>query len=201
MSGGISWRRWRRPAARGCARAQALRSAAVLEHAAQAAPPAPRLRLDPAGFDLIAELKLRSPAQGALRGPDEDVPAAGRRLCPGRRRGRLGAHRAAALRRLARAPAQRRPRARRRAGVPAMRKDFLVDPYQVLEARAAGAGGVLVILRMLPRAATEALHRLRGRLPAVRAARGLRRRRHRAHARARGALRAGRAAPGRAQLP
>jgi len=36
-------------------------------------------------------------------------------------------------------------------GVPAMRKDFLVIPYQVLEARAAGAGGVLVILRMLPR--------------------------------------------------
>jgi indole-3-glycerol phosphate synthase len=34
--------------------------------------------------------------------------------------------------------------------VPAMRKDFLVDPYQVIEARAAGAGGVLVILRMLP---------------------------------------------------
>jgi indole-3-glycerol phosphate synthase len=32
-----------------------------------------------------------------------------------------------------------------------MRKDFLVDPYQVLEARAAGAGGVLIILRMLPR--------------------------------------------------
>jgi indole-3-glycerol phosphate synthase len=36
-------------------------------------------------------------------------------------------------------------------GLPAMRKDFLVDPYQVLEARAAGAGGILVILRMLPR--------------------------------------------------
>jgi indole-3-glycerol phosphate synthase len=34
-------------------------------------------------------------------------------------------------------------------GVPAMRKDFLVDPYQVMEARAAGAGGVLVIVRML----------------------------------------------------
>jgi indole-3-glycerol phosphate synthase len=34
-------------------------------------------------------------------------------------------------------------------GVPAMRKDFLVDPYQVLEARAAGAGGVLVIVAML----------------------------------------------------
>ena len=33
--------------------------------------------------------------------------------------------------------------------VPAMRKDFLVDPYQVLEARAAGAGGVLIIVAML----------------------------------------------------
>ncbi len=33
--------------------------------------------------------------------------------------------------------------------VPTMRKDFLVDPYQVLEARAAGAGGVLLIVRML----------------------------------------------------
>jgi indole-3-glycerol phosphate synthase len=38
-----------------------------------------------------------------------------------------------------------------------MRKDFLVDPYQVIEARAAGAGGVLVILRMLGRAQIEAL--------------------------------------------
>src|SRR5208283_1977213 len=36
-------------------------------------------------------------------------------------------------------------------GIPAMRKDFIVDPYQVLEARAAGAGGVLIILRMLSR--------------------------------------------------
>jgi indole-3-glycerol phosphate synthase len=33
--------------------------------------------------------------------------------------------------------------------VPVMRKDFLVDPYQVLEARAAGAGGVLLIVRLL----------------------------------------------------
>jgi indole-3-glycerol phosphate synthase len=30
-----------------------------------------------------------------------------------------------------------------------MRKDFLVDPYQVWEARACGASGVLVIVRML----------------------------------------------------
>ena len=33
--------------------------------------------------------------------------------------------------------------------IPVMRKDFLVDRYQVYEARAAGAGGVLLIVRML----------------------------------------------------
>lgn len=38
-----------------------------------------------------------------------------------------------------------------------MRKDFLVDTWQVLEARAAGAGGVLVILAMLDDAAVREL--------------------------------------------
>jgi len=42
-------------------------------------------------------------------------------------------------------------------GVPAMRKDFLVDPWQVAEARLAGAGGILIIVRMLDRAALLAL--------------------------------------------
>jgi len=119
-------------------------------------PPPPPLRLDASGFDLIAELKLRSPAAGQLRGAGEDVAArvgtyarAGAAAVsvltePSRFDGSL-AHLTAAVRALT-------PR-----GVPAMRKDFLVDPYQVFEARAAGAGGVLVILRMLPPGDTREL--------------------------------------------
>lgn len=128
---------------------------ATLLARALATPPAPRLRLSPLGFDLIAEVKLRSPALGALRGEDEDVAArvvqyatAGAAAIsvltePSRFDGSLE-HLQLAVRALG-------PRA------PAMRKDFLVDPYQVMEARVAGAGGVLVILRMIPPATTAAL--------------------------------------------
>jgi indole-3-glycerol phosphate synthase len=40
---------------------------------------------------------------------------------------------------------------------PVMRKDFVTDPYQVLEARAAGAGGILVIVTMLDDATVRTL--------------------------------------------
>jgi indole-3-glycerol phosphate synthase len=120
-------------------------------------PPVPRLRLSPQGFDLISEMKLRSTAVGALRDArcedvtqrvlayaDAGAAAVSVLTEPSRFDGDL-VH-------LAQAAAALAPH-----GIPAMRKDFLVDPYQVLEARAAGAGGVLLILRMLPRAALEAL--------------------------------------------
>jgi indole-3-glycerol phosphate synthase len=119
-------------------------------------PAPPRLRLQPGGFDLIAELKLRSPAVGQLKGPAENVAArvtayasAGAVAVsvltePTRFDGSLDHLRAAAQALLPLA-------------VPAMRKDFLVDPYQVIEARLAGAGGVLAILRMLPEPELEAL--------------------------------------------
>jgi indole-3-glycerol phosphate synthase len=132
------------------AQAQALESFAALEQRAKQTRRGAALRLSPAGFDVIAELKLRSPAAGQLGAAADDwlgrVSAYARGGAaavsvltePSRFDG--------SLQHLIQAAEVLAP-----LGVPAMRKDFLVDPYQVLEARAAGAGGVLVILRMLTR--------------------------------------------------
>jgi indole-3-glycerol phosphate synthase len=131
--------------------AQRLEPYADLERRAQATPRAAALSLSPAGFDVIAELKLRSPAAGRLG--DEGGDWLGRIAAYAR----AGAAAVSVLtepsrfdgclEHLRQAAAVLAP-----LGVPAMRKDFLVDPYQVLEARAAGAGGVLLIARMLSRA-------------------------------------------------
>jgi indole-3-glycerol phosphate synthase len=118
-------------------------------------PAAPRLVLR--GFDLIAEVKLRSPAMGLLKAAaDEDV---GERVS---RYARAGAAAVSILTEPSRfdgslADLAAGSRALAPLAVPAMRKDFLVDGYQVLEGRVAGAGGVLAILRMLPRADLEEL--------------------------------------------
>jgi indole-3-glycerol phosphate synthase len=137
-------------------RARAECSLAALEARAQRTPPPPPLRLDPRGFDLIAELKLRSPAAGRLRTADEDLSA---RVAAYARAGACAVSVLTEPRRfdgtlahLAAASAALAPLA-----VPAMRKDFLTDPYQVLEARAAGAAGVLLIVRMLSAAELRAL--------------------------------------------
>jgi indole-3-glycerol phosphate synthase len=113
---------------------------------ALAAPP--RLKLD-GRFDLIAELKLRSPAYGVLTEDGLDIATRVEQYARG------GAAAVSvlteptrfdgALTHLAEASRALAP-----FGVPTMRKDFLVDTYQVLEARLHGAGGVLLIIRMLP---------------------------------------------------
>ncbi len=136
--------------------ARARESDAALAVRAATAARAPRLKLDASGFDLIAELKLRSPAQGVLSASDGDLAE----RVTGYARGGAAVvsvltepeHFAGSLAHLERASALLAP-----LGVPAMRKDFLVDSYQLLEARAAGAGGVLLIVRMLPRARLEEL--------------------------------------------
>ena len=139
-------------AARSAERAAAARARATsaeLRARIRDLPSPPPLQLSSQGFDLIAELKLRSPALGQLRAAAQDdldarvlayadagAAAVSVLTEPSRFDGSLQ-H----LERAARALAAK--------GVPAMRKDFLVDPHQLLEARAAGAGGVLLIVRML----------------------------------------------------
>jgi indole-3-glycerol phosphate synthase len=136
--------------------ARQLRPEGELQRLVAGCGPAPRLRRDPSGFDLIAELKLRSPAAGALRSSDENIPQRVTAYACG------GAAAVSVLTEPTRfdgelAHLQIAARALLPTAVPAMRKDFLVDPYQVLEARLAGAGGVLVILRMLARDQIDAI--------------------------------------------
>lgn len=126
--------------------ARAQESEAALHDRALNTPPAPELSLD--AFDIIAELKLRSPAIGELQDDSFDRNAqitayARGGACavsvltePTEFHGKL-------------ADLQDAAATLREFNVPAMRKDFLTEPYQLLEARAAGAGGALVIVTML----------------------------------------------------
>lgn len=125
--------------------ARGLQSEAELLAACREAPSSPPLRLG--RFELIAEIKRHSPAEGALASK-VDVAARARRYAlagaaavsvltePERFGGSLEDLRTAAG-------------VLHDEGIPAMRKDFLVDPWQVLEARIAGASGVLLIVAML----------------------------------------------------
>lgn len=122
---------------------------AALRARALATPTPPPLQLSPSGFDLIAEIKPSSPARGALTATgrmsaaearDRAVIYAEAGACaisvltePSRFGGGIDLLAAVA----------------RAGAVPVMRKDFIVDPYQLFEARACGASGVLLIVRML----------------------------------------------------
>jgi len=136
--------------------AQALEPEKALWNRVSDTPAGPKLRLSSEGFDLIAECKLHSPSAGDLSAltttVDSRVSAYARGGAaavsvltePSRFGGSLE-HLAIASQALA------------SLGVPTMRKDFLVEPYQVMEARAAGASGVLVIVRMLDHGRINAL--------------------------------------------
>jgi len=145
---------------RRAAEAEAQRPAEDLAFRASHLPAPPAFRLSGQGFDLLAEVKHRSPSAGTLAG------GALRSATQAREYARGGAAALSVLTEPDEFAGDLAHLTEVAAGsrVPAMRKDFLVSPYQLLEARLAGAGGVLLIAALLPghqlRAMLEATHRL-----------------------------------------
>src|SRR3954466_9450817 len=118
-----------------------------MEVQAASAPPVRDFRAALAGpgpIQLIAEIKKASPSAGLLRA-DFDPIAIARTY---------QAHGAACLSVLTDAPyfqghLSYLARVRASVAIPLLRKDFLIDEYQVVEARMAGADAVLLIAEIL----------------------------------------------------
>jgi indole-3-glycerol phosphate synthase len=122
-------------------RRDALERAIQSSHVAR---PSFRSALRKSTVAVIAEVKRRSPSAGPIR---ED-------LDPGDRAALYAAHGAAAISVLTDGPyfggsVQDLRDAASRCPLPLLRKDFILDEVQVLEARAAGASAVLLIVRAL----------------------------------------------------
>ncbi|MEZ5065153.1 MAG: indole-3-glycerol phosphate synthase TrpC [bacterium] len=114
-----------------------------VQRAAEAAPPRPSFReaVERAGTSVIAEVKHASPSRGVLRDPFDPVE-----LATAYRDG--GARAISVLTEpdfFGGSPDHLRA-VRDRVDLPILRKDFLLDPYQIYEARAWGASAILLIV-------------------------------------------------------
>ena len=126
------------------------KAARPLAEVAGAAAQAPAARdfaaaLRAPGVSLVAEIKRRSPSAGLIR----------KAFYPRRIARIYEEHGAAAISVLTDAKFFGGSLAilrqvRRAVGIPVLRKDFVIDPYQLYEARAAGADAVLLIAELLP---------------------------------------------------
>ena len=130
------------------------RRAADLERQATAAPPGRPLQEPTDEVGLIAEVKRRSPSQGDIRTDLDPVQHARAYVRGGAVAVSVltdAAHFGGSLEDLERVAAA--------VPVPVLRKDFILDELQIMEARAAGASAILLIVRVLAPHRLQALAR------------------------------------------
>jgi indole-3-glycerol phosphate synthase len=102
---------------------------------------------------IIAELKRRSPSKGEIR-KDFDASACATALA----RGGAAALSVLTDERFFGGGIDVLVEVRRSVGLPLLRKDFILDPYQIDEARSAGADAVLLIVKALDDETLARLH-------------------------------------------